>query len=265
VTLEDSTDRIAVAAVQGPTSREILGRACDLDLDGLGYYQVGQGLLEGREVCLSRTGYTGDLGYEVWVENEGALPVWDALMAVGRAYNLQPAGLEALDNVRLEAGYIMNGVDFFCAHQCLTEARQSTPLELGLGWLVDLDREPFVGQGALQAEKERGPEKCLVGLEMDWEELAALYEKEGLPAHVPSRAWRTGGPVYNPRGRWIGKATSGSWSPILKKNLALAQVEPAYSTPGTRIKLEWTVEYRRHQVAAEVVARPFYNPERKKA
>ena len=265
VTIEDSTSRLAALALQGPTSGQILKQVSDIDLDSLGYFQATTGRLDSLEVYLSRTGYTGDLGYEIWVENKDALALWDALVAAGRPYGLQLAGLDALDVTRIEAGFILNGVDYFSAHHCLTESQKSTPFELGLGWTLDLDREPFIGQQALKAEKARGSGYALVGLEIDWPETAALYEKHGLPAQVPAQAWRTGVPVYDRRCRQIGKATSGVWSPIIKKNLALATIKAPYAEMGAKIKIEYTVEYQRSKVGAVVTPMPFYDPVQRKA
>jgi aminomethyltransferase len=160
---------------------------------------------------------------------------------------------------------ILNGVDFLNAANCLIDSRKSTPFELGLGWTVDLEREPFSGQRALKAEQTRGTQHALVGLELDWDEQETLYAKHGLPVQVSAAAWRMGMPVYDRQGsRQIGKATSGTWSPILKKNLALASVKSEYAQPGTKLKIEYTVEYQREIVAAVVASMPFYNPEHKK-
>lgn len=265
VHIEDSTRKYAVLAIQGPTSRDILKQSSDVNLDSLEYFRIARGKLDGVDVVISRTGYTGDLGYEVWVENHHALSVWDALVSLGKPYGIEPAGLDALDVARVEAGFIMNDVDYFSAHHCLIESRKSTPYELGLGWTVDIEREPFVGQRALQAELRDGPKLALVGLEYAWEEYEELCARHALPAQAPSHAWRTPVPLYDGSGRHIGRATSGSWSPILKKALALGTVDSRYKELGTRIKIEATVEYQRHKVTATVVPRPFYNPERKKS
>jgi aminomethyltransferase len=266
VAIEDITQRIAALAIQGPTSGDILRQVSDIDLNALGYYRVVAGTLDNRDVYVSRTGYTGDLGYEIWVENKDALYLWDALISAGKSYLLQPAGLDALDITRIEAGLILNGADFFNANHCLIESRKSTPYELGLGWTVDLEREPFSGQQALKAEKINGSRFALVGLELDWEEQEALYAQNGLPAQVSSAAWRGGVPVYDGTAtRQIGKATSGTWSPIIKKNVALASVGAQYAQAGTKLKIEFTVEYQREKVTARVTPIPFYNPEHKKS
>jgi aminomethyltransferase len=262
-TIEDSTARLAALALQGPTSRDILRQASDADLDRLKFFGVTRARIDGLDVWISRTGYTGDLGYEVWVENGGALALWDALVAAGRPYGIEPAGLDALDISRVEAGFILLGVDYWSAPKVVLESRKSTPYELGFDWMVELDRAPFVGWRALAAEKRRGPAWKLVGLEVSWEELEALYESFDLPPSLPAQARRDGLPVYL-GGKQVGKATSHTWSPILKKYLVLASVLSRYAALGTRLELEHTVEFERRSVSATVVATPFWNPERKR-
>jgi len=265
VTLEDITESIAAVAIQGPTSRDILKQLGDFDMDSLTYYRVTAGRLDGIDALISRSGFTGDLGYEIWVENAAALPLWDALMSSGKPYLLRPAGLDVLDITRIEAGLILNAVDFHNAQHCLIESQKSTPFELGLGWTIDLERDPFSGQKALIAERAGGSRNALVGLVLDWQEQEALYARHGLPVQVSTAAWRGGVPVYDRDGsRQIGRATSGAWSPIIKKNLALASVEKSYAQPGAKLKIEYTVEYQRETVSALVTPIPFYNPEHKK-
>jgi aminomethyltransferase len=265
VTLEDVTESIAAVAIQGPTSRDILKQLADFDMDSLTYYRLAAGKLAGMDVLTSRSGFTGDLGYEVWVENAVAPALWDALMSAGKPFLLQPAGLDVLDITRIEAGLILNGVDFHNALHCLVDAQKSTPFELGLGWTLDLDREAFNGQQALTAEQAAGSQNAWVGLALDWEAQEALYAKHGLPVQVSAAAWRGGVPVYDIKGsRQIGKATSGTWSPIVKKNLALASVKNEFARPGTKLKMEYTVQYQRETVSAVVTPMPFYNPEHKK-
>ncbi|HEY3174239.1 MAG TPA: aminomethyltransferase family protein [Candidatus Polarisedimenticolia bacterium] len=265
VTIEDSSTRLAALSLQGPTSRDILRRVSDAPLDKLRYFGVTRARLEGAQVWISRTGYTGDLGYEVWMERDDALPVYDAIMAAGRDYRIEPLGLDAMDVSRVEAGYIMNGVDYFSAHHCLIESRKSTPFEINLGRTVDLERDPFIGQAALKAEAARGSTWKLVGLVYDWDEYEALFARFGLPPQVPSGAWRTPVPVYDATGHQAGMATSGAWSATLKQNLALAHVHAPYGAAGTRLRIEVTAEYQRHQVTATVTELPFFNPERKRA
>lgn len=265
VTIEDTSAKIAALAIQGPTSRDVLRACSDAPLDTLPFFGTTAAKLDGIDVRISRTGYTGDLGYEVWVPREHALPVWDAIMHAGRDFRCIPAALDAMDVTRIEAGFIMNGVDYFNASHCLIESRKSTPFELGLGWTVKLERDPFVGQAALRAEQQRGPAWGIAGLRYDWDEYEALFAKKGLPPQVPAGAWRDGVPVYDRTGKQVGQATSGAWSPMLKANLALASVRAPHFEPGTRLQIEVTVEYERHRVGAVVDKTPFYNPERKRS
>ena len=265
VQIEESTETIAAVALQGPCARDILKQATDADIDSLGFFRLTEANIDGFSAVITRTGYTGDLGYEIWVPNEHAVGLWDTLMNVGRDYGMQPAGLDALDVTRVEAGFIMNGVDYFSSNHCLIESRMSTPYETGLGWTVNLDREPFIGQRSLQEEKKRGPKRRFVGLELDWDEYERLHAKHNLPPAVCSEAWRSAVPVYSTRGEHVGQATSGAWSPTLKKNLALATIRASHAKVGTVLRMEVTVEYVRHTVAAVVSKRPFFDPPRKRA
>ncbi|HET6349809.1 MAG TPA: aminomethyltransferase family protein [Candidatus Krumholzibacteria bacterium] len=264
VSVVDVSDAIAALSIQGPTSRDVVDTVTGGDTQGLRFFRMRAAHIDGRDVLVSRTGYTGDLGYEVWMKNDDALPVWDAVMAAGRAYGLEPAGLDAMDVTRVEAGFLLNGVDYYSSLRCLIPSRKSSPFELGLGWMVALDREPFIGRDALIYEKLHGSPRRLVGLEVDWNEFEALFRAHGLPPEVHPGGWRDARPVYNPRGEFIGQATSGAWSPLLKKNLALATVLAEAASPGTELRFEVTVEYERRTARAVVVDTPFFNPERKR-
>ncbi|MDP6986474.1 MAG: aminomethyltransferase family protein [Phycisphaerales bacterium] len=264
VTLDDEGDQVAALALQGPCSRAIATRLCGEVAETLRFFSLAPVRIAGTPALISRTGYTGDLGYEIWCPQEQAVPIWDAVMEAGQDFRLLPAGLDALDMTRIEAGFILNGVDYFGAHACDADSQTSTPFELDLGWTVHLDREPFLGRDALRAESARGPAHLLVGLELDQNAIEALYEAEGIPPALPSGGWRTGVPVYSGRTQ-IGRATSGTWSPTIQRNLALATVPAQYAQPGTRLEMEWTVEYVRQRVGAVVVPRPFFDPERKRA
>jgi aminomethyltransferase len=186
-------------------------------------------------------------------------------MAAGRPHGMVPAGLDAMDVTRVEAGFIMNGVDYYSANHCLIESRKSTPYEMALGWTVHLKRDAFIGRAALVAEKEAGPKRFFVGLSLEWDGFAALFARHRLPPEVPSGAWRDPRPVYARNGRQVGYATSGAWSPVLKKNLALATVMAGNEAVGTELELEVTVEYERKRVRATVEKKPFFDPERKKS
>lgn len=264
VRIEDSSARLAALALQGPTSRAVLAAASDADLAKLKFFGVTACNVGGRPGWISRTGYTGDLGYEVWVERGDALQVWDALIEAGHPYGIEPAGLDALDVARIEAGFVLMGVDYYSTKKVVLESRKSTPHELGFGWMVDLERGNFVGREAIAAEMKRGSLWALVGLEISWEELEALYAGFDLPPSLPATARRDGIPIYDEEGRQVGQATSHTWSPLLKKYLALASVRRPFGAPGVRLQIEHTVEYERRRVTATVRSLPFYDPERKR-
>jgi aminomethyltransferase len=215
-------------------------------------------------VTVSRTGYTGDLGYELWLDVDRAVDVWDAVVEAGTPYGLTAAGILALDVARIEAGLILLDVDYVPANRALIADQMSSPFELGLGWTVALDKPRFVGRTALAAEAARGPAWRLVGIEVQWESLERLYAAVGLPPRLPTVAWRTSVPVYA-GSRQVGYATSGCWSPLLKKYIALAHVAAAHGAPGASLEMEITVEHRRRRAAATVVPTPFFEPERKRA
>jgi aminomethyltransferase len=257
VAIEDVSDSTGALALQGPASRAILAGI------ELKYFRLAQTTLRGIPVTVSRTGYTGDLGFEVWAERKNALALWDALIESGTPYGITPAGMLALDIARIEAGLMLLDVDYVSARKALVESQTSSPYELDLAWTVNLDKEHFVGRQALAAEAQRGPQWQFVGLELDWDSLERLYAEAGLAPRVPSVAWRTSVPVYS-GAEQAGYATSGGWSPLLKKYIALAHLRSAWAAPGTELDIEITVEHRRRRAAASVVKKPFFNPERKR-
>ena len=265
VELEDISDQVCGLALQGPTSRDILKQICDADMDALKFFTTTKAKGAGYEMYISRTGYTGDLGYEIWVENKDGLKLYDAIMSAGKNYDIRPAGLDALDVTRVEAGLILKDVDYYNALHALVDDRMSSPYEISLGWTVDLKRDTFNGQAALQAEKQNGSKWAIVGLDIDWPQLEELYYKRGLPPVIGSHAWRSSIPVFADKDRktQAGYATSGTWSPIIKKNIALATLEKRYDTIGTELQFEVMVEHKRHTVSAIVTKPQFYNPERK--
>jgi aminomethyltransferase len=264
VEIEDQSHSLAALALQGPNSCGVLSRACGEDLTGLRFFHHRRARIAGADVEVTRTGYTGDLGYEVWIPNAGALAVYDALLAAGAPLGLEPAGLDALDVTRIEAGFILMGVDYKSARRCLAEGQKSSPYEIGLGWAVELDRDPFVGQAALRREAARGPRWQVRGVEIDWRELEELYDRAGLPTELPLAAYRSSIPIYRDS-QQVGYATSGAWSPTLKRNLALATLGSEAAVAGTRLSIEQTVEYQRHRVTCTVADTPFFDPERKRA
>jgi aminomethyltransferase len=258
VTIKDVSDSIAALSLQGPAARTILG---DLELK---YFRLVKAEVGGVPVTVSRTGYTGDLGYEIWLEKDKALPVWDALIEAGTPHGLVPAGMLALDVARIEAGLMLIDVDYVPARKALIESQTSSPYELDLGWTVDLKKERFVGRQALAAEATRGPQWQFVGIEIEWQSLEKLYAEVGLATRLPATAWRTSVPIYAGNDQ-AGYATSGGWSPLLKKYIALAHLQTRWAAPGTRLEIEITVEHRRKRAAARVVKKPFFDPERKRA
>ncbi|HEV8381432.1 MAG TPA: aminomethyltransferase family protein [Gemmatimonadales bacterium] len=266
VQIEDVSERTAAVSLQGPSSREILQLAAERDLSALKYFRLTSAKIRGIPVTISRTGYTGDLGYEVWVDSAQAVPLWDALIDTGTPYGITPAGMLALDVARIEAGLLLIEVDYFSSRHALIEAQKSSPLELGLGWTVATDKGRYNGQEALEAERARGPSWQFTGLTVDWDSLEQLYADVGLPPRLPSQAWRTSVPIYDRGGRrQIGYATSGGWSPLLKRYMALAHLGSAHARSGTEVRMEVTVEHHRKQAQAQVTPLPFFNPERKRA
>ena len=263
VSFEDVSESTAALALQGPSARRILQALTDDDMGVLRFFGVADVDLAGIPTSVSRTGYTGDLGYEIWVEAGRAVPLWDALMDAGRPHGIVPTGLMALDMARIEAGLVLVGVDYVPTHQALLESQKSTPLELGLAWTVDLGKDNFVGREALARQAEAGPEWQLMGLEVDWVSLERAYGSVGLPPMVPSSAWRTSVPVYGGRDQ-VGYATSGCWSPILKKYIALVHLRGSAGVPGTSLEMEVTVEHQRLRASATVVETPFFDPPRKR-
>ena len=264
VRIEDITELVAALALQGPTSARLLNAVAEADITQLKYFRVRHGKIAGVPVDISRTGYTGDLGFEIWMPWKNAVKVWDELNSKGKAFDIHPAGMIALDIARIEAGLILIEVDYTSSKKALIDAQKFSPAEIGLGKLVDLKKENFVGREALEREAKKGADRALVGLEINWNEVESLYDKVGMAPQVPSMASRAAVPVYR-GGRVVGKATSTTWSPTLKKMIALACVSRENSTVGTTLNMEITVEAVRHTVSAKIVPLPFFNPPRKTA
>jgi aminomethyltransferase len=264
VAVEDISEDVAALALQGPTSARLLRAVATADIDGLKYFRVTSGMIAGVPIEISRTGYTGDLGYEIWIPAGQAVRVWDAIMDGGKSFDIKPAGMLALDVARIEAGLLLIEIDFFSSKKAMIPSQMYSPYEMGLGRLVSLGKGRFIGQQALRAEQQAGHPRQVVGLEIRWSDVEAIYEKGGLPPAVASMASRVAVPVYR-SGRQVGKATSTTWSPVLKKMIALATVDRPHYADGTDLQIEVTVEAVRYRVAATVVATPFLNPARKTA
>ena len=264
VRIADVSEGVGALSLQGPLSRAILQSVSPADFGALKYFRLVETTIRDLPVTISRTGYTGDLGYEIWVEAPRAAALWDALIEAGSRFGMTPAGVWALDTARIEAGLIMLDVDYFSSHHALIEARKSSPYEINLAWTVSPTKGPFNGRRALAAERTHGPAWGFVGLEVEWTSFERLFAVHHLPPHLSNIAWRSSAPVYR-SGVQVGYATSGCWSPLLKKSLALAHLRSPHFAPGTEVELEVTVEHRRERARATVRKLPFFDPERKKA
>ncbi len=264
VEISEVTNEVAALSFQGPNTRAILNRCCESSVDGLKYFRVMQNKLNGIPITISRTGYTGDLGFEIWMEARDALPVWDALMKAGEDYGITPVGILAMDMARVEAGLFMIEVDYTSTRQAWIEAQKSSPFELGLDWTVVLDKRGyFVGRRALEREKREGSAWRLMGLEVEWSGMEMLFADAGLPPQIPGMAVRGSLPVFVGNVQ-VGYASTSTWSPLLKKYIALVHLQRPYFEPGTQARMEVTVEHHRQHAPATVVELPFYEPEWKK-
>jgi len=263
VSIEEVSEQIAALALQGPNAFEILREIVDVDLSQLRFFRFKSGKILEVPVIISRTGYTGDLGYEMWFGAAHAEAIWDLLVEKGKGFGIKPAGMLALDVARLEAGFILLEVDYIGAEKAMIAAQKYSPFEIGLGWTVDLKKHHFVGSEALRQLNGRAPSRQIVGLEINLSDYEYLFRQAGLPPHFPIAAWRGGVPVYKEE-KQVGHATTGGWSPILKKYVALATIEQEFVQPVTRLEMEITVNYARKTAGATVVKLPFYDPARKR-
>ena len=264
LTISDDSVTTAAVALQGPNSRDILNAVSSDSLDSLKFFWMMDTMFNNIPVSISRTGYTGDLGYEIWMDPNDALFIWDLLLEKGKPYGITPTGLQALDIARIEAGLILLDVDYISSRHAIVESRKSSPYELGLGWAVKMKKKYFIGKQALEREVTRDPEWEFVGIEIQWTELENHYRNFGLAPGLPSTAWRTSTPLYYNHEQ-VGYATSGAWSPILKRYIALAHVKSAFAVEDTELQFELKVEHFRKLTAAKVVKTPFFDPERKRS
>ena len=263
--VRDVSTMLAALALQGPNSRDILKEIFPaIDLDGLRYYHLTQTQWQSLPLTITRTGYTGDLGFELWMQADRAPDLWDQVTTVGANYGLMPVGLAALDILRVEAGLLLLEVDYTSSPFARIPQQKSSPFEIGLSWAVSLDKADFIGRRALEIENKQGSPRRFVGLEVDWQNLERLFGTVNLPPQVAGRASRTPVPLYAD-GKHIGQATSMVFSPILKKYIALATVQSAHSEIATELDFEITVEYVRKRASARVAKLPFYDPPQKKA
>ena len=245
VAIDETTEAVAGLALQGPLSRDVLEAATGHSFADLGYFRRRAARLGRIDIDVSRTGYTGDLGYELWIPTEHAVKAWDRLM---------------------EAGLILIEVDYTSARHAMNPEQNYSPYEIGLGRLVSFDKADFVGRLALEREQRAGgPPRRLVGLELDWYAIEGLYSAQGLPPAISPTTDRSPVPVFAERSGQIGRATSRGWSPLLKQAIALASVPPSHERTGSRVEVEWTVEGRRGRVRGTVVELPFLDLPRKRA
>lgn len=264
VEITEVTDNVAALSFQGPNSRNILNLVADDPVDGLKYFRLMQNKVDGIPVTISRTGYTGDLGFEIWMDAKEALTIWDALMDAGADYGIAPVGILAMDMARVEAGLFMIEVDYTSTTHAWIEPQKSSPFELGLDWTVALDKQGyFVGRRALEREKREGSAWKLMGLEVEWEGMEQLFKSVGLPPQIPGMAMRGSLPIMVGNVQ-VGYSSTSTWSPLLKKYIALAHLQRPYYEVGTNVRLEIKVEHHRQHAPAKVVKLPFYEPEWKK-
>jgi aminomethyltransferase len=266
VEVADISDATAALALQGRLSREVLEAVTGEDWATVRYFGRREGEIAGVPVDVTRTGYTGDRGYELWMPADGALAVWDALFERGRAFGIYPAGIRALDVSRVEAALILIEAEYTSARHAVNDEQRYSPFELGLGRLVAFNKaSDFNGRRALLAEqKVGGPARRLVGLELDWADIEGMYAEHGLAPAISPMTHRDPVPIYKER-KQIGRATSVTWGPTIKKMVGFGSVDKAYEKLGTRLGVEWSVEGERGTVGATVVKMPFYDPERKRS
>src|SRR5207244_12123874 len=194
VKIDDISEHVAAPALQGPTTCRLLAAVSDSDIRNLKYFRMTGGTIAGVPVEISRTGYTGDLGFEIWMPWDRAIDVWDALMAHGRAFDIHAAGMLALDVARVEAGLLLIEVDFNSSKKALIDEQKYSPFEMGLGRLVHTGKNRFIGQAALIAEQKLETAREIVGPEIDWTEVESVYETAGLPAAISPSASRVAVP-----------------------------------------------------------------------
>jgi aminomethyltransferase len=249
VQVQEVTEDIAALSLQGPCSASVL-TAAGFDVQSLKPFRMAKFPFAGTEITISRTGFTGDLGYELWLTPDQALPFWDHLMQAGAPWGIRPIGTDALDLARVEAGFIITNMDFIPAHQALREDRPRSPLELGLAWMIDWDKGHFTGRRALLAEKEKGSDWALVGLD------------------IPGNVSAEGSILYHDKRVDAGIVTAAAWSPALKANVAIAQVQTRYLQKNdlwVEIYALRELHYAKLMLPVTVAERPFFNPPRKRA
>jgi glycine cleavage system T protein (aminomethyltransferase) len=265
VEVDDVTEELAALALQGRLSREVLETATGKDWTDVRYFRHRRTSIAGADVSVTRTGYTGDRGYELWIPVDGALAVWDAVFAAGAPYGIHPAGIHALDAARVEAGLILIEAEYTSARHAISPEQNYSPFELGLGRLVEFGKAvTFTGKPALVAERaEGGPARRLVGLELDWDGIEGMFARHGLAPMISPFVDRSPVPVYR-EGRQIGRATSITWGTTIKKMVGFGSLDKDHEKLGTRVSVEYSVEGERGKVSATVVPLPFLDLQRKR-
>jgi aminomethyltransferase len=268
VEIEDVSDDYGVLAVQGPRSREIL-ETLTPDVNGLAFFDLCSTKIGTAPVTLSRTGYTGDLGFEIFVGADDALPVLDAVIDAGAGRGLRPFGEDALLMTRIEAGLVLIDVEFSSSRLAYNDNERITPRELGFGWMlrgIDAADRPFIGRAALRRELADKTSRWLtVGLSVDWQQLDRLHTEAGLLTPKDETPLPYESMLYDDEGERIGYATGLMYSPMLQRHIAMARVRPDLASPGSRVNLEITIDHRYRTVAADVARLPLFNPTRKTA
>jgi aminomethyltransferase len=265
VEIDDISDRTAALALQGRLSREVLTEATGLEWGDLKYFGRRMTEIAGVAVDVTRTGYTGDRGYELFMPADQALPVWDSIFEAGARYGIYPVGIDAMDVARVEAGLILVEAEYTSARHAVAPEQQYSPYELGFEPLVDLRKATdFTGRRALRAEHAAGgPARRLVGLELDWSGIEGMYGKHGLAPAISPFVHRAPVPVYK-EGKQVGRATSITWGTTIKKMVGFGSLDRGHAGLSTRVSVEWTVEGERGKVGATVVPLPFLDLERKR-
>jgi len=265
VQVQDVSESLAGLALQGKLSREVLEAATRQDWADVKYFRHRRTEIGGVDVSVTRTGYTGDRGYELWIPADGALEVWDAIFEAGAPFGIFPAGIRALDVCRVEAGLILIEAEYTSSRHAISDEQAYSPFEIGLGRLVDFGKTgDFNGRAALLAEQQAGgPARRLVGLELDWAGVEGMFAKHGLAPMISPFVDRSPVPVYRDNAQ-IGRATSITWGTTIKKMVGFGSVDKAHEKVGTRVSVEYSVEGERGNVAATVVPLPFLDLPRKR-
>jgi aminomethyltransferase len=268
VTIEDVTADYGVLAVQGPRSRETIAQLTD-DVEALKFFELTHSKIGSASVTLSRTGYTGDLGFEITVPTDDALDVLDAVLEAGRGRGVRPFGEEALMMLRIEAGLPLIDVDFHNSRLVMTDHDRVTPKELGMGWMlrgVDTDERAFVGRDAIRRELADGTSRwATVGIVVDWQHWDSLYRDAGLLPPKNEHPLPYESMLYDDEGAQVGYATSVMYSPVLQRHVGIARVKPELAKAGNRVNLELAINHHNTTVAAQTARLPLFNPERKTA